>query len=166
MRPCRAHRSHHIWRTVPDRGGHTCWTTLLALFWTSQRSGHKPSRIPTRTVWTTSARQSSIRRGTAATIHRFHGTGIYCNDYHGALAAIYLLPGVISVCLALHQKSVGVAGVSDKCSKCSWAWYPALKHVDSLPNPDTTGITTLTKIQIRFKRLRSIGRRGRRGPSF
>lgn len=39
-----------------------------------------------------------------------------------------------------HQKSVGVAGVSDKYGKRSWARYPALwtlKHVDSLPNPGT-----------------------------
>lgn len=45
-----------------------------------------------------------------------------------------------------HQKSVGVAGVSDKYGKRSWARYPALwtlKTIDSLPNPDPTDIAAL-----------------------
>ena len=125
-----------------------------------------------------------------------------CNDYHGALAPIYLLPKVIPVCFSLHnaefqglwplrtkeevkevcvafniskehctkyiqfgnafnplhaaasfisihQKSIGVAGVSDKYGKGSWARYPALwtlKHVDSLPNPDPTDIAALDEL--------------------
>ncbi|KAG8751386.1 Cell wall alpha-1,3-glucan synthase ags1, partial [Ceratobasidium sp. 423] len=53
-----------------------------------------------------------------------------------------VFPSFISV----HQKSVGVAGVSDKYGKRSWARYPALwtlKHVDSLPNPDPADIAAL-----------------------
>lgn len=45
-----------------------------------------------------------------------------------------------------HQKSIGVAGVSDKYGKRSWARYPALwtlKTIDSLPNPDPTDIEAL-----------------------
>ncbi|KAF9649034.1 UDP-Glycosyltransferase/glycogen phosphorylase, partial [Thelephora ganbajun] len=49
--------------------------------------------------------------------------------------------------ISVHQNSVGVAGVSDKYGKCSWARYPALwttlKHVDSLPNPDPSDIEAL-----------------------
>ncbi|WWD19870.1 hypothetical protein CI109_104338 [Kwoniella shandongensis] len=123
----------------------------------------------------------------------------HVNDYHGALAPLYLLPKVIPVCLSLHnaefqglwplrtkdemkevcaafniskdicskyvqfgntfnllhaaasfishhQKSVGVAGVSDKYGKRSWARYPALwtlRNIDSLPNPDPTDIAAL-----------------------
>jgi len=135
---------------------------------------------------------STWNQAIAATIRRYPVIDIYhVNDYHGALAPIYLLPKVIPVCLSLHnaefqglwplrtkeemkevcsafniskehctkyvqfgntfnllhaaasfisvhQKSVGVAGVSDKYGKRSWARYPALwtlKHVDSLPNP-------------------------------
>lgn len=143
---------------------------------------------------------STWNQAIAATIRRFPTIDIYhINDYHGALAGIYLLPKVIPVCLSLHnaefqglwplrtkeemkevcsafniskehctkyvqfgntfnllhaaasfisvhQKSVGVAGVSDKYGKRSWARYPALwtlKHVDSLPNPDPTDIAAL-----------------------
>ncbi|KAI6005611.1 glycoside hydrolase family 13/glycosyltransferase family 5 protein [Pisolithus albus] len=143
---------------------------------------------------------STWNQAIATTIRRFPGIDIYhINDYHGALAPIYLLPKVIPVCLSLHnaefqglwplrtkeemkevcsafniskehctkyvqfgntfnllhaaasfisvhQKSVGVAGVSDKYGKRSWARYPALwtlKHVDSLPNPDPTDIAAL-----------------------
>ncbi|KAF8636652.1 hypothetical protein AX17_003459 [Amanita inopinata Kibby_2008] len=143
---------------------------------------------------------STWNQAIAATIRRFPDIDIYhVNDYHGALAPIYLLPKVISVCLSLHnaefqglwplrtkeemkevcsafniskeqctkyvqfgntfnllhaaasfisvhQKSVGVAGVSDKYGKRSWARYPALwtlKHVDSLPNPDPSDIAAL-----------------------
>jgi hypothetical protein len=42
--------------------------------------------------------------------------------------------------ISVHQKSIGVAGVSDKHG---WARYPALwtlKHADSLPNPDQHGM--------------------------
>ncbi|CAE6483196.1 unnamed protein product [Rhizoctonia solani] len=49
-------------------------------------------------------------------------------------------------CISVHQKSVGVAGVSDKYGKRSWAHYPALctlRHVDSLPNPDPSDIAAL-----------------------
>jgi alpha-1,3-glucan synthase len=48
--------------------------------------------------------------------------------------------------ISVHQKSIGVAGVSDKYGKRSWARYPALwtlKHVDSLPNPDPSDIDAL-----------------------
>jgi alpha-1,3-glucan synthase len=48
--------------------------------------------------------------------------------------------------ISVHQKSIGVAGVSDKYGKRSWARYPALwtlKHVDSLPNPDPSDIAAL-----------------------
>jgi alpha-1,3-glucan synthase len=143
---------------------------------------------------------STWNQAVAATIRRFPAIDIYhINDYHGALASIYLLPKVIPVCLSLHnaefqglwplrtkeeikevcsafniskehctkyvqfgntfnllhaaasfisthQKSVGVAGVSEKYGKRSWARYPALwtlKHVDSLSNPDPTDVATL-----------------------
>lgn len=45
-----------------------------------------------------------------------------------------------------HQNSTGVAGVSDKYGKRSWARYPALwtlKTIDSLPNPDPSDIAEL-----------------------
>ncbi|KAK4704606.1 hypothetical protein P7C70_g1601, partial [Phenoliferia sp. Uapishka_3] len=48
--------------------------------------------------------------------------------------------------IAIHQASTGVAGVSDKYGKRSWARYPALwtlKKIDSLPNPDPTDIEAL-----------------------
>ncbi|KAJ7172450.1 modular protein with glycoside hydrolase family 13 and glycosyltransferase family 5 domains [Mycena filopes] len=143
---------------------------------------------------------STWNQAIAATIRRSPTVDIYhINDYHGALAGIYLLPKVIPVCLSLHnaefqglwplrtkeemkevcsafniskenctkyvqfgntfnllhaaasfisvhQKSIGVAGVSDKYGKRSWARYPALwtlKHVDSLPNPDPSDIAAL-----------------------
>lgn len=143
---------------------------------------------------------STWNQAIAATVRRFPLIDIYhINDYHGALAPIYLLPKVLPICLSLHnaefqglwplrtkeemkevcsafniskehctkyvqfgntfnllhaaasfisthQKSVGVAGVSDKYGKRSWARYPALwtlKHVDSLPNPDPTDIAAL-----------------------
>ncbi|KAG8878121.1 Cell wall alpha-1,3-glucan synthase ags1 [Tulasnella sp. 331] len=143
---------------------------------------------------------STWNQAIAATIKRYPLVDIYhINDYHGALAGLYLLPKVIPVCLSLHnaefqglwplrtkeemkevcsafnlskevctkyvqfgntfnllhaaasyisvhQNSVGVAGVSDKYGKRSWARYPALwtlKHVDSLPNPDPSDIAAL-----------------------
>ncbi|KAH9981170.1 modular protein with glycoside hydrolase family 13 and glycosyltransferase family 5 domains [Lactifluus volemus] len=143
---------------------------------------------------------STWNQAIAATVRRYPDIDIYhVNDYHGALAPIYLLPKVLPVCLSLHnaefqglwplrtkeemkevcsafniskdhctkyvqfgntfnllhaaasfisvhQKSVGVAGVSDKYGKRSWARYPALwtlKHVDSLPNPDPSDIDAL-----------------------
>ncbi|KAK7014847.1 modular protein with glycoside hydrolase family 13 and glycosyltransferase family 5 domains [Favolaschia claudopus] len=151
---------------------------------------------------------STWNQAIAATIRRTPTIDIYhINDYHGALAGIYLLPKVIPVCLSLHnaefqglwplrtkeemkevcsafniskehctkyvqfgntfnllhaaasyisvhQKSVGVAGVSDKYGKRSWARYPALwtlKHVDSLPNPDPTDIAALDETPTRAK---------------
>ena len=48
--------------------------------------------------------------------------------------------------ISVHQKSIGVAGVSDKYGKRSWARYPALwtlNHVDSLPNPDPSDVDAL-----------------------
>ena len=40
----------------------------------------------------------------AATVRRFPDIDIYhINDYHGALAPIYLLPKVLPVCLSLHN---------------------------------------------------------------
>ncbi|KAG9102015.1 Cell wall alpha-1,3-glucan synthase ags1 [Ceratobasidium sp. 370] len=143
---------------------------------------------------------STWNQAIAETVRRFPVIDIYhINDYHGALAPLYLLPRVLPVCLSLHnaefqglwplrtkeemkevcsafniskevctkyvqfgntfnllhaaasyisvhQKSTGVAGVSDKYGKRSWARYPALwtlKHVDSLPNPDPSDIAAL-----------------------
>ncbi|TFY76274.1 hypothetical protein EWM64_g7737 [Hericium alpestre] len=143
---------------------------------------------------------STWNQAIAATIRRYPDIDIYhVNDYHGALAPIYLLPKVLPVCLSLHnaefqglwplrtkeemkevcsafnitkehctkyvqfgntfnllhaaasfisvhQNSIGVAGVSDKYGKRSWARYPALwtlKHVGSLPNPDPSDIEAL-----------------------
>ena len=43
------------------------------------------------------------------------------------------------------SNSIGIAGVSDKCHKRSWARYPALwtlKHVGSLQNPDAKPVST------------------------
>jgi len=143
---------------------------------------------------------STWNQAIAETIRRYPIVDIYhVNDYHGALAPLYLLPRVMPVCLSLHnaefqglwplrtkdemkevcaafniskevcskyvqfgntfnllhaaasyislhQKSIGVAGVSDKYGKRSWARYPALwtlKNIDSLPNPDPTDIAAL-----------------------
>ena len=154
---------------------------------------------------------STWNQAIAATIRRFPLIDIYhINDYHGALAPIYLLPKIVPVCLSLHnaefqglwplrtkeemkevcsafniskehctkyvqfgntfnllhaaasfisvhQKSVGVAGVSDKYGKRSWARYPALwtlKHVDSLPNPDPTDIAALDEQPIAMREIR------------
>jgi len=151
---------------------------------------------------------STWNQAIAATIRRNAGIDIYhINDYHGALAPIYLLPKVVPCCLSLHnaefqglwplrtkeemkevcsafniskehctkyvqfgntfnllhaaasfisvhQKSVGVAGVSDKYGKRSWARYPALwtlKHVDSLPNPDPTDIAALDETPVAIR---------------
>ncbi|KAF8843644.1 glycoside hydrolase family 13/glycosyltransferase family 5 protein [Paxillus ammoniavirescens] len=151
---------------------------------------------------------STWNQAIATTIRRFPVIDIYhINDYHGALAPIYLLPKVVPVCLSLHnaefqglwplrtkeemkevcsafniskehctkyvqfgntfnllhaaasfisvhQKSIGVAGVSDKYGKRSWARYPALwtlKHVDSLPNPDPTDIAALDEIPVSIR---------------
>ncbi|TFK42547.1 hypothetical protein BDQ12DRAFT_281172 [Crucibulum laeve] len=153
---------------------------------------------------------STWNQAIAATIRRSPTIDIYhINDYHGALAGIYLLPKVIPVCLSLHnaefqglwplrtkeemkevcsafniskehctkyvqfgntfnllhaaasfisvhQKSIGVAGVSDKYGKRSWARYPALwtlKHVDSLPNPDPTDIAALDENPIKAREV-------------
>ncbi|THH14948.1 hypothetical protein EUX98_g9539 [Antrodiella citrinella] len=59
--------------------------------------------------------------------------------------------------ISVHQKSIGVAGVSDKYGKRSWARYPALwtlKHVDSLPNPDPTDIAALDENPIALKEVK------------
>ena len=56
--------------------------------------------------------------------------------------------------ISVHQKSIGVAGVSDKYGKRSWARYPALwtlKHIDSLPNPDPTDIAALDESPISMR---------------
>ena len=154
---------------------------------------------------------STWNQAIAATIRRFPGIDIYhVNDYHGALAPLYLLPKVVPVCLSLHnaefqglwplrtkeemkevcsafniskenctkyvqfgntfnllhaaasyisvhQKSIGVAGVSDKYGKRSWARYPALwtlKHVDSLPNPDPTDIAALDESPVAMRDIK------------
>ncbi|KAF9265419.1 glycoside hydrolase family 13/glycosyltransferase family 5 protein [Marasmius fiardii PR-910] len=151
---------------------------------------------------------STWNQAIAATVRRFPSIDIYhVNDYHGALAPLYLLPKVIPVCLSLHnaefqglwplrnkeemkevcsafniskehctkyvqfgntfnllhaaasfisvhQRSVGVAGVSEKYGKRSWARYPALwilKHVDSLPNPDPSDIGALGEGPVTIK---------------
>ncbi|KAK4686309.1 hypothetical protein P7C73_g3822, partial [Tremellales sp. Uapishka_1] len=143
---------------------------------------------------------STWNQAIAETIRRYPIIDIYhINDYHGALAPLYLLPQIMPVCLSLHnaefqglwplrtkdemkevcaafnipkevcskyvqfgntfnllhaaasfishhQKSIGVAGVSDKYGKRSWARYPALwtlRNIDSLPNPDPTDIAAL-----------------------
>ncbi|ORX40442.1 hypothetical protein BD324DRAFT_677915 [Kockovaella imperatae] len=143
---------------------------------------------------------STWNQAIAEAIRRNPIVDIYhINDYHGALAPLYLLPQILPVCLSLHnaefqglwplrtkdemkevcaafnipkdicskyvqfgntfnllhaaasfishhQKSVGVAGVSDKYGKRSWARYPALwtlRNIDSLPNPDPTDIAAL-----------------------
>lgn len=153
---------------------------------------------------------STWNQAIAATVRRYPLVDIYhINDYHGALAPIYLLPKVLPVCLSLHnaefqglwplrtkeemkevcsafniskehctkyvqfgntfnllhaaasfisvhQKSIGVAGVSDKYGKRSWARYPALwtlKHVDSLPNPDPTDIAALDEKPVEPKNV-------------
>ncbi|KAI0302169.1 modular protein with glycoside hydrolase family 13 and glycosyltransferase family 5 domains [Russula brevipes] len=59
--------------------------------------------------------------------------------------------------ISVHQKSVGVAGVSDKYGKRSWARYPALwtlKHVDSLPNPDPSDIDALDENAIKVAEIK------------
>ncbi|KAG8897345.1 Cell wall alpha-1,3-glucan synthase ags1, partial [Tulasnella sp. 403] len=102
---------------------------------------------------------STWNQAIAATIKRYPLIDIYhINDYHGALAPLYLLPKYVQFgntfnllhaaasFISVHQKSIGVAGVSDKYGKRSWARYPALwtlKHVDSLPNPDPSDIAAL-----------------------
>ncbi|KAL7417332.1 putative alpha-glucan synthase [Mrakia frigida] len=58
--------------------------------------------------------------------------------------------------IAAHQKSIGVAGVSDKYGKRSWARYPALwilKQIDSLPNPDPDDIEALDQQQVDVKHM-------------
>ena len=52
------------------------------------------------------------------------------------------------------QKSIGVAGVSDKYGKLSWARYPALwalKRVGSSPNPNPSDIEALDQNPIAAK---------------
>ncbi|KIY53580.1 glycoside hydrolase family 13/glycosyltransferase family 5 protein [Fistulina hepatica ATCC 64428] len=154
---------------------------------------------------------STWNQAIAQTIRRYPDIDIYhINDYHGALATLYLLPKIFPVCLSLHnaefqglwplrtkaemkevcsafnlpkevcekyvqfgntfnllhaaasiiavhQRSVGVAGVSDKYGKRSWARYPALwnlKHVDSLPNPDPADVEALDEHPISVRDIR------------
>ncbi|MBW0476037.1 hypothetical protein O181_015752 [Austropuccinia psidii MF-1] len=134
----------------------------------------------------------------------------HINDYHGALAPLYLLPSIIPVCLSLHnaefqglwplaapeeeaevcqafniteeicakyarfgnvfnllhaaasyisqhQDSVGVAGVSEKYGKRSWARYPALwtlKTIDPLPNPDPKDVEALDAVPRDMKSIK------------
>ena len=69
----------------------------------------------------------------------------HCTKYVQSGNTFNLLHAAASY-ISIHQNSIGVAGVSDKYGKRSWACYPALwtlKHVDSLPNPDPTGIEAL-----------------------
>ncbi|BEJ00050.1 hypothetical protein CcaverHIS631_0410920 [Cutaneotrichosporon cavernicola] len=153
---------------------------------------------------------STWNQAIAETIRRFEDIDIYhINDYHGALAPLYLLPQIMPVCLSLHnaefqglwplrtkdemkevcaafniskdvcskyvqfgntfnllhagasfisqhQKSVGVAGVSDKYGKRSWARYPALwtlRNIDSLPNPDPTDIAALDEQPVAMDKI-------------
>lgn len=153
---------------------------------------------------------STWNQAIAETIRRNPVIDIYhINDYHGALAPLYLLPKVLPTCLSLHnaefqglwplrtkeemkevcaafnipkeictkyvqfgntfnllhagasfislhQKSIGVAGVSDKYGKRSWARYPALwtlKNIDSLPNPDPTDIAALDEQPIAVDKI-------------
>jgi alpha-1,3-glucan synthase len=153
---------------------------------------------------------STWNQAIAETIRRNPVVDIYhINDYHGALAPLYLLPKILPTCLSLHnaefqglwplrtkdemkevcaafnipkevctkyvqfgntfnllhagasfislhQKSVGVAGVSDKYGKRSWARYPALwtlKNIDSLPNPDPTDIAALDEQPIAVDKI-------------
>jgi alpha-1,3-glucan synthase len=67
----------------------------------------------------------------------FNISKVHCTKYVQFGNTFNLLHAAASF-ISVHQKSVGVAGVSDKYGKRSWARYPALwtlKHVDSLPNP-------------------------------
>lgn len=153
---------------------------------------------------------STWNQAIAETIKRYPIIDIYhINDYHGALAPLYLLPKILPVCLSLHnaefqglwplrtkdemkevcaafnipkevcskyvqfgntfnllhaaasfislhQKSIGVAGVSDKYGKRSWARYPALwtlRNIDSLPNPDPTDIAALDTQPVALDRI-------------
>jgi alpha-1,3-glucan synthase len=153
---------------------------------------------------------STWNQAIAETIRRYPIIDIYhVNDYHGALAPLYLLPRVMPICLSLHnaefqglwplrtkdemkevcaafnipkdvcskyvqfgntfnllhaaasfislhQKSVGVAGVSDKYGKRSWARYPALwtlRNIDSLPNPDPTDIAALDEQPLAVEKI-------------
>lgn len=166
---------------------------------------------------------STWNQAIAETINRFGDVDIYhINDYHGALAPLYLLPKIMPVCLSLHnaefqglwplrtkdemkevcaafniskdicskyvqfgntfnllhaaasfisqhQKSVGVAGVSDKYGKRSWARYPALwtlRNIDSLPNPDPTDIAALDEQPIAVDKIQIDGEAESKRPEF
>ena len=157
----------------------------------------------------------SIRRNPIVDIY-------HINDYHGALAPLYLLPKIVPTCLSLHnaefqglwplrtkdemkevcaafnipkdicskyvqfgntfnllhaaasfishhQKSVGVAGVSDKYGKRSWARYPALwtlRNIDSLPNPDPTDIAALDEAPLAVDKIQVDEEAERKRPEF
>lgn len=166
---------------------------------------------------------STWNQAIAETISRYHDIDIYhINDYHGALAPLYLLPRIMPVCLSLHnaefqglwplrtkdemkevcaafniskdvcskyvqfgntfnllhaaasfisqhQKSVGVAGVSDKYGKRSWARYPALwtlRNIDSLPNPDPTDIAALDEQPIAVDKIQIDAEAESKRPEF
>ncbi|PCH41828.1 glycosyltransferase family 5 protein [Wolfiporia cocos MD-104 SS10] len=107
---------------------------------------------------------STWNQAIAATVRRYPDIDIYhVNDYHEEMKEVcsafniskehcikyvqfgntFSLLHAAASFISVHQKGVGVAGVSDKYGKCSWARYPALwmlKRIDSLPNPDPTDI--------------------------
>ncbi|KAL8283489.1 hypothetical protein RQP46_005592 [Phenoliferia psychrophenolica] len=71
--------------------------------------------------------------------------------------------------IALHQASTGVAGVSDKYGKRSWARYPALwtlKKIDSLPNPDPTDIEALDETPLNAKSVKVDEAAERKRPEY
>ena len=77
----------------------------------------------------------------------------HCTKYVQFGNTFNLLHAVTSF-ISIHQKSIGVAGVSDKYGKQSQARYPALwtlKHVDSLPNPDPSDIDALDENPVTAK---------------
>jgi alpha-1,3-glucan synthase len=85
----------------------------------------------------------------------FNITKEHCTKYVQFGNTFNLLHAAASF-ISAHQKSVGVAGVSDKYGKRSWARYPALwtlKHVDSLPNPDPSDIAALDDNPIKAKKV-------------
>ncbi|KAM0746951.1 hypothetical protein T439DRAFT_383591 [Meredithblackwellia eburnea MCA 4105] len=79
-------------------------------------------------------------------IHKYIQYGSIFNLLHAASAYI-----------AYHQKSVGVAGVSDNYGKRALVRYPALwllDHVDSLPNPNPDDTKPLDEEEINLKDIK------------